>query len=148
MPPKIYVQKPSFQTLKIKKRQENTKHKKHRRSYGRSTITQRPILASTPPKLRTIWEESSDASSSDTSSSRSSKKSAKERSPIEISRHNSPRHLLDEIKSHGHSHLSSTQKKYQKKTSPKNSGIIAQTIRNTTSAIKKFFSRNKTSKIR
>lgn len=83
MPPKtskIYVLKPSFKSLRIKKLQENTRRKHYRRRYGRSNISQKPILASTPPKLRPILEESS-SSDSDSSSASSSRKNKRSHSP-------------------------------------------------------------------
>lgn len=127
---KIYVQKPSFESLRKKKQQEKSTRKRYRKSYGRSTITQRPMMASTPPKLHTIYENGSSSHSS------SSKKSSKTRSPINVSRRDSPTQLLRQIKKH-------SPKQQKNKTRKTN---ILQSIQNTASSVMKMFS--KTSKLR
>lgn len=74
------IMKKRFKTLRIKKQMTNQQRKSYKKVDGRSAISQYPILASTPPKLKPIREESPD--------------SIIKRTPIKLERSDSPTRFL------------------------------------------------------
>ena len=79
-----YINRQKFKSLRDKSLLSNSHRKTYKRRDGKSNISQEPFLASTPPKLHTIFENDND-------------EHGKSPSPIIIKRSKSDEKIKDDI---------------------------------------------------